>query len=70
MELARAGVRRLAVFCPAFVADCLETLEEIAIQNREFFLAAGGEQFRYIPALNDRPDHVRALAAIVSRHGS
>lgn len=67
---ARDGVRRVDVVCPGFSADCLETLEEIAIQNREFFLAAGGEQFRYIPALNDRPDHVRALAAIVSRHGS
>jgi ferrochelatase len=52
--------------CPGFAADCLETLEEIGMQNRGWFLEAGGAQFRYIPALNDRADHVRALAQIVT----
>src|SRR6185369_12968969 len=63
--MARSGVKSLDVVCPGFSADCLETLEEIDEQNREFFLHAGGETYRYIPALNDRPDHVRVLADIV-----
>ncbi|MEE8526559.1 MAG: ferrochelatase [Thermoanaerobaculia bacterium] len=66
--MARSGVRSLDVVCPGFSADCLETLEEIAIQNREFFEQNGGEQFRFIPCLNDRPDHVRALADLILRH--
>ncbi len=64
------GARRVAVVCPGFAADCLETLEEIAIQNREVFMAAGGEAYRYIPALNDRDDHLDALAALVRGHGA
>ncbi len=63
-RLAGEGVRSVDVVCPGFAADCLETLEEIAMQNRDVFLAAGGEAFRYIPALNDDPAHVRALAGI------
>jgi ferrochelatase len=63
-ELAAGGLRSLDVVCPGFSADCLETLEEIDEQNREIFLAAGGERYRYVPALNDRPDHVRALAEL------
>ncbi len=62
------GVKRVAVVCPAFSADCLETLEEIAVENREIFLEAGGERFHYIPALNDRDDHMEALAALALRH--
>lgn len=52
------------VVCPGFAADCLETLEEIAIAGRREFEAAGGGRFRYIPALNDREDHIRAIADI------
>jgi ferrochelatase len=63
--MARSGVRSLDVVCPGFSADCLETLEEIDGQNREFFLHSGGENYRYIPALNDRPDHVRVLADVL-----
>ena len=62
--LARQGVRRLDLVCPGFVADCLETLEEIAMENRAAFLAAGGEQFNYIACLNERPDWIEALAGI------
>lgn len=65
-QLARDGVRRLDVVCPGFAADCLETLEEMAEENRRLFLDAGGESYRYLPALNDREDHVRALARIAA----
>jgi ferrochelatase len=67
-RLAGEGIRRLDVACPGFAVDCLETLEEIAMQNRDFFLAAGGEALRYIPALNDSPEQVASLASIVRRH--
>lgn len=61
-ELARSGIATVDVICPGFVADCLETLEEIALECRETFLHAGGKEFRYIPCLNDRPDWIAALA--------
>ncbi|GGY28803.1 ferrochelatase [Rhodanobacter panaciterrae] len=67
-QLAASGVKKLDVACPGFAVDCLETLEEIAMQNRDFFLAAGGETLRYIPALNDSAEQVRSLAALVRRH--
>ncbi|MDE1894974.1 MAG: ferrochelatase [Xanthomonadaceae bacterium] len=67
-RLAAAGVRRLDVACPGFAVDCLETLEEIAMQNRDFFVAAGGETLRYIPALNAGAGQVGSLAALVLRH--
>ena len=67
-ELAAAGVKKLDVACPGFAVDCLETLEEIAMQNRDFFRAAGGDELRYIPALNDTPEQIRSLAALILRH--
>ena len=65
VELAERGVKHLAVMCPSFTADCLETLEEIDIRAREDFLAAGGEAFTFVPCLNDRPDWIQALGAMV-----
>ncbi|MFO8023873.1 ferrochelatase [Thiohalophilus sp.] len=62
------GIRHVQVISPGFASDCLETLEEIDMQNREFFLEAGGERFDYIPALNDRPEHIRFLADLISEH--
>ena len=67
-ELAASGVQRLDVVCPGFAVDCLETLEEIAMQNRDTFLAAGGTALRYIPALNASAGQVSSLAALVMRH--
>jgi ferrochelatase len=67
-RLAAEGVKKLDVACPGFAVDCLETLEEIAMQNRDFFTAAGGETLRYIPALNDSAEQVDSLAALVRRH--
>ena len=64
-ELAGNGVRTVTVMCPGFAVDCLETLEEIAIGGREIYLHAGGTQFQYVPALNDRGDHARALARLI-----
>jgi ferrochelatase len=64
-ELARGGTRRVAVFCPAFVADCLETLEEIGIRGRESFLAAGGESLALVPSLNATPQWADAVVALV-----
>lgn len=65
--LAKRGVRSLSVMCPGFAADCLETLEEIGMENRDAFIAAGGEQYQYIPALNARADHVAAIASLIVR---
>lgn len=66
--LGRQGVRRIDAICAGFAADCLETLEEIAGENREIFTRAGGEALHYIPCLNDRQDHIRALADVVLQH--
>jgi ferrochelatase len=64
-SIARAGVRSVDTVCPGFVSDCLETLEEIALENRAAFLAAGGREFRYIPCLNERHAWIEALSRIV-----
>jgi len=64
-ELASTGVKHVQVVCPGFAVDCLETLEEIAMQNRGFFEEAGGEKLEYIPALNDSDSHAEALNALV-----
>jgi protoporphyrin/coproporphyrin ferrochelatase len=66
--LARQGVKRVDVFCPGFTSDCLETLEEIGQEARAAFLAAGGREFEYIPALNDQHEWIVALAGIAQRH--
>jgi ferrochelatase len=66
--LAREGVGRVDVACPGFVADCLETLEEIGIEVKDAFLAAGGRQFHAIPCLNEEPAFIAALADLVWRN--
>lgn len=65
-RLPAQGVKHIQVICPGFSADCLETLEEIKEQNREIFLEAGGEKFEYIAALNDRPEHIAMMQALVA----
>lgn len=65
---AARGIGGVDVICPGFAADCLETLEEVAITGRQRFEAAGGRGFRYIPALNDRWEHITALTEIVADH--
>ncbi|MGY6553613.1 MAG: ferrochelatase [Wenzhouxiangella sp.] len=68
-ELGHAGVKQLHVVCPGFSIDCLETLEEIAMEGKEEFIEAGGEDLKYIPCLNDSDAHVAALSALCRRHG-
>ena len=67
-ELAKAGKKRIAVMAPAFSADCIETLEEINGEIRQAFEHAGGEEFTYIPCLNDEPAHIDALVAVIEEN--
>ncbi len=67
-ELGAKGVKHVQIICPGFSADCLETLEEIDIQNRDFFTEAGGKEFSYIPALNNASEHIEVLSNIIESH--
>lgn len=62
------GVKSLQVVCPGFAADCLETIEEIDVENRDYFMAAGGERFDYIPCLNATDIHIQALTALIEEN--
>lgn len=66
--LAEKGVKHIQVMCPGFSADCLETLEEIAVQNRELFLEAGGQKYEYIPALNDDAAHIEMMVNLTASY--
>ncbi|MEO0002518.1 MAG: hypothetical protein RLZZ22_210, partial [Pseudomonadota bacterium] len=66
--LGSGGTKRVDVICPGFTSDCLETLEEIAQEARETFLHAGGQEFHYIPCLNDSGPWIRALADLCEQH--
>jgi ferrochelatase len=65
-ELPKQGIKSVDVVCPGFAVDCLETLEEIAIANQEIFIEAGGQSYRYIPALNASPEHAKALVDMIA----
>ena len=67
-QLGKQKLGCVDVICPGFVADCLETLEEIAIEGKTIFLNAGGREYRYIPCLNERPDWIHALADIAAQN--
>jgi ferrochelatase len=67
-ELAKQGVKRVDVICPGFTSDCLETLEEIAMEVRHAYLTEGGEVFHYIPCLNDEPEWIQAMMGIAQQH--
>ncbi|QKN82997.1 ferrochelatase [Scandinavium goeteborgense] len=64
--LGEKGVQHVQVMCPGFSADCLETLEEIAVQNKEFFLEAGGKKYEYIPALNASAEHIEMMVNLTA----
>ena len=68
IALAQAGIKRVDVVCPGFTSDCLETLEEIAMEGRSAFLRAGGQSFHYIACLNDDPAWVKALGELAEQH--
>jgi protoporphyrin/coproporphyrin ferrochelatase len=68
-ELVKKGVKRLAVMCPAFVADCLETIEEIGMRAKEQFVAAGGEDLLLVPSLNSSAPWVKAVVEMARAHG-
>jgi ferrochelatase len=68
MGMPARGARSVTVVCPGFAVDCLETLEEIAIENRDGFMRAGGERFEYVPALNARPAHAQCLTDLIVEH--
>jgi len=65
-KLAKKGIKKIAVICPAFIFDCLETLEEIAIRNNEYFKAAGGGQIKLIPSLNDDQEWIVGLSKYIN----
>jgi ferrochelatase len=65
---AQEGIGRVATLCPGFATDCLETLQEMDMENRDLFLEAGGQEYAYIPALNASPEHIRLLADLVQQN--
>lgn len=67
-QYAQSGPKRLTVVCPGFATDCLETLEEIELRNRELFLSSGGDAYEYVPALNSSAPHIDLLETIVKKH--
>lgn len=67
MDLPKQGIKHIDVICPGFAVDCLETLEEIAMENKSIFLTAGGETYHYIPALNDSIAHAQSLASLIKQ---
>ncbi len=66
-KLAQQGTQSVHVICPGFSADCLETLEEIAMENRDTFLQSGGKEFHYIPCLNAQSDHIELFKQLISK---
>ena len=67
-ELPSKNVKKINIISPGFSSDCLETLEELEIQNREIFMSCGGEKFNYIKCLNDNPKHLNMLALLILNH--
>ncbi len=67
-EMARQGVESIDVICPGFSVDCLETLEEIAIRDKQLFLDSGGKAYSYIPCLNDRQQHIEMIGHLIKNH--
>lgn len=68
MALPKDGIKTVDVVCPGFPSDCVETLEEMNIENRDYFMQAGGESYNLIPCMNDHPDHIQALADLIQLH--
>ena len=67
-SLPNKGIKNVLVICPGFASDCVETLEEIAIQGKESFLKSGGKKFDMIPCLNDNEDHIKLLKHLINKN--
>ncbi len=67
-QLAKEGTKKVAIICPGFSADCLETIEEIGEENKHIFIEAGGDNYTYIPALNAADEHVLLMAALTEKY--
>ena len=67
-EIPKKGKKNILVICPGFASDCVETLEEIAIQGKESFISSGGKNFDLIPCLNDNEDHINLLKNLVESY--
>jgi len=68
VALAQGGLKRVDLICPGFTSDCLETLEEISMEAKHDFLAAGGQEFHYVPCLNESPKWITGLAEVAEQH--
>jgi ferrochelatase len=66
-SLAKEGKQHVAIICPGFAADCLETLEEIMVENKAYFIEAGGKTYDYIPCLNDQDDHIDMMFSLIDK---
>ena len=69
-KIAKSGIKSVDIISPAFACDCLETLEELSIENRELFLESGGEHYHYIPCLNDSDEHIELFKALAMANQS
>ena len=67
-ELPNQGIKKINIISPGFSADCLETLEELEVENREYFEKAGGEDYHYIPCLNDNSMHIDMMEHLINKH--
>jgi len=67
-ELPEKGIKKIHIISPGFSADCLETLEELEVENREYFMKAGGDEYDYIPCLNDNPLHIEMIIQLLHKH--
>ena len=67
-ELPKEGKKKIFIICPGFASDCVETLEEIAIEGKESFLESGGEKFESIPCLNDQKNHIDLLENLILKN--
>ena len=67
-DLPKTGVKNVDIISPGFSSDCLETLEELQVENKNYFIKAGGESYNYIPCLNDDPSHINFLVELISKH--
>ena len=67
-ELPKKGIKNIHIISPGFSSDCLETLEELEEENKEYFMTSGGEHYKYIPCLNDNHEHIEVFVNLIKKH--